>query len=223
MWRFRVLFCCILIVCVTSPVFAEGERGEIPENDPMMKYDRLYTKERFDEADLDGDGFLTWKEAVEGGYPFEGKKGKKRFSRADGDADGKLTLQEAKAYREWEKEKGRMKWEKMKGKEEGESQEGLVEPDSEGKEEGRRKKQYKHQMYTKERFNKADTDGDGFLSWDEAKSHSKGFEGEKGHKRFTHTDTDGDGKLSLKEMQAQKEWEVEHRKELRKRKGSGGN
>jgi hypothetical protein len=217
-----IAFAVLFMYC--SFAAAAGENGTMPDK-PKERYDGIYSQERFDEADSDDDGLLTWEEAVAGGYPFEGKTGKKRFTRADTDGDGKLTLQEARMYKKWEKEKGRKKM----GKGEGATSEGtmhkegkLIRGKQKGKEEGWRKEKYRKELYTKERFQESDTNGDGYLDFNEAVASQYMFEGEEGHRRFKHADADGDEKLSLKELKAQKDWEIKHRKELRERHEGGG-
>ena len=215
----RLLLITAMVMSLLCPAFAAGDMGDVPD-DPGKKYDNIYTKERFDGADVDGDGYVTFQEAQDAAYSFEGSKGRNRFDRADTDGDGKLTFDEARAYKAWERQKG-------KDKKAGESPDagGAMEKDvewklrkDEGNEEGWRKETYKGQMYTKERFDSADADGDGFLSWSEAQASSNAFEGEKGRKRFEKTDSNGDGKVSLQEAQTQKAWEIEHRWELHDKK-----
>jgi Ca2+-binding EF-hand superfamily protein len=60
------------------------------------------------------------------------------------------------------------------------------------------------ESYTKERFTAADTNGDGFLSKQEAAARSKRFEGVRGGERFDAADTNNDGLLSFEEAAARK-------------------
>lgn len=64
--------------------------------------------------------------------------------------------------------------------------------------------------YNVERFNKADTNGDGFLTKEEAGALMKGSEGYRGRDRFEAADTDKDGLLSMEEASAWKAREKQH-------------
>jgi Ca2+-binding EF-hand superfamily protein len=63
--------------------------------------------------------------------------------------------------------------------------------------------------YNRDRFTAADTNGDGFLSKQEAAASAKGFEGKRGSERFDAADTNRDGKLSLEEATARRSAEKE--------------
>lgn len=66
--------------------------------------------------------------------------------------------------------------------------------------------------YSKEIFDSADTNHDGFVDWDEARSSSKAVEQDRmGRKRFNKADVNGDGKLSVEEAKKFKHFEVRHR------------
>jgi len=81
--------------------------------------------------------------------------------------------------------------------------------------------------YTKDLFNEADTNHDGYISWAEAKSVSTQIERDRqGRKRFNAADLDNDGRLSPKEARKYKGFEVRHRDEgvlkTKRRKGGAG-
>ena len=137
-------------------------------------YNQKYSKDRFMEADTDGDGFLSKEEAAASITQFEGSAGNQRFEKADSNQDGLLSLEEAAARKGKEKEHGA---------------------------EAARKAQDKH--FNKDRFMEADADGDGFVTWEEAAA-TKGVADTFGGKRFTKADADGDGKLSFEEAKEAK-------------------
>jgi hypothetical protein len=72
-------------------------------------------------------------------------------------------------------------------------------------------------IYNRERFNRADTNGDGVLSKAELKAAQKDFEHYRDAARFRHADTNGDGVISLEEAKAERNSEMTHRRELQKK------
>lgn len=161
-------------------------------------YEGVYTKARFDKADADNSGALSWEEAVCAGLPFEGQKGRERFNKADKDDDGTMSFKEAETYRN-----GELSVATSKVKDEKVKRENKAEWD-------KKKSQYKG-TYTKERFDASDKDGDSVLSWDEAVEGGLPFEGSKGKERFNKADKNDDGKLSIGEASAQMELEKKNR------------
>ncbi len=84
---------------------------------------------------------------------------------------------------------------------------------------------YKHH-YSKDLFNEADANADGFVSWSEAKNSSRDIERDmQGRKRFNSADLDNDGRLSVQEARKYRGFEARHRDEgiakTKGRKGSG--
>lgn len=73
---------------------------------------------------------------------------------------------------------------------------------------------YDKTLYTKARFEKSDTNGDGVLDQNEINAAAKNFEKKYGSKRLAHADTNGDGKLSLEEARVQKQFEKTHKKQI---------
>jgi Ca2+-binding EF-hand superfamily protein len=137
-----------------------------------QKFEKGYTKDRFEAADTDGDGFLTLKEAGAAAIMYEGAQGQERFKAADTDGDGLLSFQEAAARKARERE-------------------------NLGEAAGAAQKR----VYNKERFNGADTNGDGYVSKAEAQADSRTAD-VLGGARFDAADTDNDGKLSFEEAKA---------------------
>ncbi len=200
----KILYVLIMILLALSAagMVIAGGGGMDKAKDRKADYEGVYTRARFDKADLDKSGTLTWEEAVDAGLPFEGPKGRERFNKADKDNDGTMSFREAEAYRnaelsvaatkvkeEKEKRKNKAEWEKKKG-------------------------QYTD-LYTKDRFDASDRDGDGKLTWEEAVAGGLPFEGPKGRERFNKADKNNDGLLSPSEAMAQKELEKKNKGKIR--------
>jgi len=94
-------------------------------------------------------------------------------------------------------------------------------------EQGQQSDQKYKSRYSKDLFNEADSDHDGFVDWDEARSSSKAIEQDRmGRKRFNQADVNGDGRLSVLEAKKYKHFEVTHREggdiKVRNRKDTAG-
>ena len=93
-------------------------------------------------------------------------------------------------------------------------------------EEANQKDQKYKTRYSKDLFNEADGDNDGYISWAEAKSSSKEIERDvQGRKRFNSADLDNDGRLSAEEARKYRGFEARHRDgvvaKTKERKGNG--
>lgn len=141
-------------------------------------YERSYTRDRFERADSDGDGFVTLEEATAVSNGFDGIKGRERFDAADTDGNGRLSLEEAAARKQLERKHG---------------------PQRAG--------QAHDALYNRERFEAADADGDGLLSREEAAADKAAADLFSG-RRFDRADINGDGMLSLREAAQQKKNEA---------------
>jgi Ca2+-binding EF-hand superfamily protein len=80
--------------------------------------------------------------------------------------------------------------------------------------------------YTKDLFNEADTNNDGYINWDEAKAVSAQVERDLfGRKRFNTADLNNDGKLSIIEVRKYKKAEISRKgaavDKTKKKKGKG--
>lgn len=73
-------------------------------------------------------------------------------------------------------------------------------------------KAYNKALYTRQRFDQVDTNGDGYLDTDELAAAQKDVEQPFDSERFQMADKDGDGQLSLDEAKAQKAFEKSHRR-----------
>jgi Ca2+-binding EF-hand superfamily protein len=72
--------------------------------------------------------------------------------------------------------------------------------------------------YTQDLFNEADSNQDGYVTWEEMKSASKNIERNRmGRKRFNAADINNDGRLSIQEGKKYKGFEVRHRDQAIKR------
>jgi len=72
--------------------------------------------------------------------------------------------------------------------------------------------------YTQDLFNEADSNQDGYVSWEEMKSVSKDIEMNRlGRKRFSAADINNDGQLSIQEAKKYKGFEIRHRDQAIKR------
>ncbi len=107
----------ILSLMLTLAVTAqeEGKQG-----DPVQqKYKSRYTKDLFDRADTNQDGYVDWDEARASSKAIEKDRlGRKRFNEADVDNDGRLSVEEAKKFKHFEirhREEGKAKTQQMKG------------------------------------------------------------------------------------------------------------
>ncbi len=87
----------------------------------------------------------------------------------------------------------------------------------EGVRSGQDQQEYKSR-YSKELFDAADTNQDGYIDWDEARAFSKAIEQDPmGRKLFNGADVDNDGRLSVQEAKKYKHFETRHSEEVEKK------
>ena len=166
----------------------EGRPGGGPGGRPDAEKMRQMFEERFKKADLDGDGALTKAEA-EKGMPMLARD----FDKIDTNKDGKLTQDEIRAA--MERRRADMAGKGGPGGERGPGREGGRPSAEDMKARG------------EEMFKKADTNGDGVLTEDEAARASPRLA-----QNFTAMDANRDGKLTREEISQyresrRKEWE----------------
>ncbi len=200
------------LLMATAVLQAQENAGE--------KYLERYTKEVFEEADTNNDGYISREEAKAASNRIERELyGSKRFDAADIDGDGKLSMQEVGKYKKAEMSEKGMAAEMIQEKQ-GETEEStkstLITSDTGEK---------YHERYTKEVFEEADTDNDGYISWEEARAASARIERDLyGSKRFNAADINGDGKLSMQEVGKYKRAEMSHKSsaidKTKRRKGT---
>jgi len=206
LWTWIVATTCALMV--TAPLLAqEDAQQELPE-----KYKERYTGELFREADTNNDGFVSFEEAQAASREIERDPlGKKRFNEADVNGDGMLSPVEADKYTDFEvmaREKAA-----TRAREEKE----VTPPLEEAQQEVSQK--YK-ERYTGELFREADTNNDGFMSFEEARAASREIERDPlGKKRFNSADANDDGRLSPEEAKKYRGFEVMHREKAAARAG----
>lgn len=189
--------------------------AQAPQNDtrtggrPDPERMRKMFEERFKKADRDGDGALSRVEAKDGMPMLE-----RDFDRIDANSDGKITLEELRTA--MEKRRERMREHGMhggpggpdsKGPPDGKASPGSPDgnaprggPDAKGGPggpQGMRERPTPEQMKARadEMFKRADANGDGALSEDEAKAASPRLA-----RDFKAIDANGDGKLTREEL-----------------------
>ncbi len=97
-----------IILILGSLLIVTGVETLVAQTDPPDKpieqsYKHRYTRELFDRADTNGDGYVSWNEARESALTIErDRAGRKRFGAADVNNDGKLSIEEAKKYKGFE-------------------------------------------------------------------------------------------------------------------------
>ncbi len=91
------------------------------------------------------------------------------------------------------------------------------EEDKSGSKVRRARKYYDKTLYTRARFDEADSNKDGILDRDEINSAAKKFEKQYGGLRLDRADANGDGVLSFEECKKQKQWEKQHQKAIREK------
>jgi hypothetical protein len=174
------------------------ENGQTEQKRKKGAYDELYDRERFNKVDgiIPGtvkDGYLDKDELRTAQKDFEYFLDDERFNHADRyPNDGKLSLDECKKEKQYEKEYHREIEERKYD-----------------------------ELYDRERFNSANTDGKDGLSKEELRTAQKDFEYYLGDERFKHADRppngNGDGILSLDECKAERKWEKAHQKEIERK------
>lgn len=196
----RIAIACValalpLVVSAQAPQ-SDTRPGGRPDPERM----RQMFEERFKKADRDGDGALNRAEAKEG-MPMLSRD----FDRIDANADGKITLDEMRIA--MEKRRERMREHGMHG-----DHRGPGGPDSKGPPDGKggpggsggkggpqgmRERPSPEQMKARadEMFKRADTNGDGALSLEEAQAASPRMA-----RDFKSIDANGDGKLTRDEL-----------------------
>lgn len=162
-----------------------------------------YDMDRFRASDVDGDGTVSWEEARAAHWGPEALGGRRRFDAADRDGDGRLTPSEAGIQKHWEM---RNRKAIAKGVKENYA--------SAGRTRDAFYRKYDTSLYTHDRFDQTDRDGDGTLSKDELRQEQRWTEIYRGDDRFRSADKDRDGSLSLEETRRQKQWEKDHRRSL---------
>jgi len=168
-----------------------GARGGRPDPEKMQQM----FDQRFRKADGDGDGALSRAEA-EKGMPMLARD----FDKIDANGDGKLTPDEIRAA--MQKRRAEMKDKGGPG--------GMGGPGGPGPE-GRRPTPEEMKARGDEMFKKADANGDGFLSADEAAKTSPRMA-----RNFKAMDANGDGKLSREEVD---QYMASRRREMESRRG----
>ncbi len=97
-----------IILMLGSLLIFAGVETLAAQTDPPDKsleqgYKERYTRELFDQADTNGDGYVSWSEARESALAIErDRAGRKRFAAADMNNDGRLSIMEAKKYKAFE-------------------------------------------------------------------------------------------------------------------------
>ena len=190
--KMNILWAAALAIPFT--VFAqqpqsEGRPGAGTGGRPDPEKMRQMFEERFKKADLDGDGALTKAEA-EKGMPMLARD----FDKIDLNKDGKLTREEIRTA--MERRRAEMAGKGGPGGGRGPGRE------------GGRPSPEEMQARGEEMFKKADTNGDGVLSEDEAARASPRLA-----QNFTAMDANRDGKLTREEISQyrearRKEWEA---------------
>jgi Ca2+-binding EF-hand superfamily protein len=213
----------ILMMTTAAALLAAGPARLAAQDEAGVarKYADRYTKETFDEADADRDGFVTWEEASSIGSTAEKARfARERFDAADADGDGRLSTEEARTLRN--KETSR----KAEGAADAKQRAGEPSEGSKARSARDAVTGKYGDRYDKETFDETDTDRDGFISWEEAKGASSQAERDLfGRKRFEAADRDGDGRLSPAEARALREKETSRKEhgssKAKRRKGYG--
>ncbi len=226
--------------------------GRTPREKVVGRWQELYTgengkldKERFTAADRNGDGKLTWDEAVAAHLAGEETGGRERWNRAAG-TDGALEMGEARDYLKWERAHRREIHERVKNHRAasgpavtgGGAAAGLPlppaappgDPDQDGsnrRDQAERKWRQGYvdpsdpSGYDQDRFERHAGD-DGLLSKEEARDGATPLERRAGgEKRFDRADRDGDGSLTKKEAKRELDQERKAGKEKGSKEGKG--